>query len=94
MTEWKRRPKVPDGHPFKEQFDDMLDSDRDRLLGLIEHYIKMRREAIQKEKEEGSSLYISMDKNRVDDPIEVYYWKYINKETRVQEGEIEQKKDQ
>ncbi|SEP61435.1 hypothetical protein SAMN05216232_0354 [Virgibacillus subterraneus] len=75
MTEWKHRPTVSDSHPFKEEYDNMLDADRD--------YFKIRYEVNESEKSGDSSIDNYFAKKMVDNPIEVYYWKFINKETRI-----------
>jgi hypothetical protein len=82
MVEWKYRPTILDHHPLKEWYDKILDLDKDELLDVIEYSIKVRRESIEKEKKEGFSFQIFLDKTMVDDIIEVYYWKFVNKKTR------------
>lgn len=83
MNDWKHRPQISDAHLFKEQYDDILDANKDDLLDIIEHYIQMRRAAIELEEKGEKSVYTFLDKKRIDDAIEVYFYKFINKTTKV-----------
>ena len=85
MSEWKYRPQIKDYHPLKDWYDKILDMDKEEMIDAIEYSIKVRREAIEKEKKEGFNFQIFLDKMMVDEIIEVYYWKFVNEKTRVKD---------
>lgn len=83
MSEWKKRPKVHEDHPFREIYNSFLDSDREELLVWIDQ-LKQERNAAQEEREQGKRTFDHFIKQRMmDTAIEAYYWKYLNKETKM-----------
>lgn len=93
MSEWKKRPNVPESHPFREIYNDFLDSSREELLEWIDE-LKQDRNAALEEKKKGKRTYDHFIKQRmIDTAIEAYYWKFLNKETRIPEEDDEEKNE-
>lgn len=83
MTEWKKRPIVPKSHPFREIYNNFLDSSREEILEWLEELKKDRNTALEA-KRKGKRTFDHFIKQRMmDTAVEAYYWKFLNKETKI-----------
>jgi vacuolar-type H+-ATPase subunit D/Vma8 len=83
---WENRPSVSESHPFKEEYDRLLDLDRDELLmeirSHIDNYFEMKSKREQLGKLNVKDLLTEQwHKNS----IETFYWKFINIDTKVKD---------
>ncbi|MCK2000506.1 hypothetical protein MZM54_03745 [[Brevibacterium] frigoritolerans] len=81
--EWKHRPNV-DHHIFGELYNMWLDSNKDELLEVIQKTTQDRWDFLKEDKEKrvvGDGFREKM----VDEAIKIYYFKFINKNTRIED---------
>ncbi len=72
-------------HPFKEEYDRLLDMNRDELLHEIKKHIDDYFEYKLSVKNRKADINEFFRGNWHVNSIETYYWKFINKETKVDE---------
>lgn len=84
VIKWENRPTVSEFHPFKEEYDRLLDLSRDELLMEIKSHIEDYFEMKSKREQTGKlhvNDYLTEKWHKYS--IETFYWKFINKETKV-----------
>jgi hypothetical protein len=85
---WENRPQISEYHPFKKEYEELCDMSRDELLKAIKIHIddyfeiKSKRE---RKNQEASHLSDFIMENWYENSIETFYWKFINKKTKVTE---------
>ncbi|MEA3321509.1 MAG: hypothetical protein U9Q88_15985 [Bacillota bacterium] len=83
---WENRPSISESHPFKEEYELLLDLNRDELLIEIKNHIDDYFEIKSKKEQKGKLnlnefLWFKWHENS----IETFYWKFINKNTKVKD---------
>jgi hypothetical protein len=86
VMKWGNRPSISESHPLKDEYDRLLDLDRDELLmeikNNIEDYFEMKSKREQIGKLNVNNLLTEQwHKNS----IETFYWKFLNKDTKVKD---------
>jgi vacuolar-type H+-ATPase subunit D/Vma8 len=87
VMKWENRPLISESHPLKDEYDRLLDLDRDELLmeikSHIEDYFEMKSEN-EKDGKLNVNDYLSEQWHK--NSIETFYWKFINKDTKVEDS--------
>lgn len=84
---WENKPKISEFHPFKEEYEELCEMSRDELLKAIKIHIddyfeiKSKKEENQGESDLSDFILEKWHENS----IETFYWKFINKNTKVSE---------
>lgn len=81
--EWKHRPNV-DHHIFGEIYNKWLDSNKDELLEVIQKTTQDRWDYLKEDKEK-RVVGDGFRENMVDEAIKIYYFKFINKNNRIED---------
>ncbi|MFE7061617.1 hypothetical protein ACFVAD_05570 [Sutcliffiella sp. NPDC057660] len=83
---WQNRPSISEYHPYKEEYEQLLDLNRDELLFEIKTHIDDYFEAKSKKEQEGKlNLNEFFKLNWHENSIETFYWKFINKNTKIKD---------
>ncbi|MFI8688533.1 hypothetical protein [Rossellomorea sp. NPDC077527] len=83
---WENKPQISEYHPFKTEYEELCMMSRDELLKAIKIHIDDYFEIKSKRKnQEVSQMSDFIMEKWHENSIETFYWKFINKETKVTE---------
>jgi hypothetical protein len=85
---WDNRPQISEYHPYKEEYEELCDMSRDELLKAIrihiDDYFQIKSKKERENHVEADISDFIMEKWH-ENSIETFYWKFINKKTKVLE---------
>lgn len=87
VMKWENRPTISESHPFKKEYDRLLDLEKDELLleikSHIEDYFEMKS---NREKTGKINVNDFLSEQWHKNSIETFYRKFINKDTKVEDS--------
>jgi hypothetical protein len=83
---WDNRPSISKYHPFKEEYERLLGLNEDELLMEIKNHVD---DYFRVKSKRNQQIKINLDELIKEqwhkNSIETFYWKFINKSTKVKE---------